>query len=138
MKPILRQGNLVMPREHSDCACYIVGYANAVLEVDKSNMGVALRSVKYSTHTTKEGAREDALVTDETRITILLSGGPWRQCMWLKPDRSDQNEFLLKRPGDYLFWEPGYFHNWQPLGDATMLTVSMFRPKLTIREAPET
>ena len=126
-----------MPLQHTDHDCYVVGYANAILEVDKSNVGVAIRSVKYSTHTKTETVRKDAPANEETRITILLSGGPWRQCMWLEPDKSDLVEFRLERPGDYLVWEPGYCHNWQPLGDATMLTVSMFRPKLTVTTKPE-
>ncbi len=139
MKPILRQGNLGMPAEHSDHACYVVGYAQAVLEVDKANTLVAIRGVKYSTHLESAEERPDAPPDDETRITILLVGGPWRQCMWLKPDKSDLVEFTLERPGDYLVWEPGYYHKWQPLGDATMLTVSLFQPRLTltIREEGE-
>lgn len=119
-----------MPTEHSDHACYIVGYSNAILEIEEKNRFVAIRSVKYSTHKKSVKVRDDADPDDETRITILLSGGPWKQSMWLSPDKSDVSQYELVSAGDYLIWEPGFYHNWQPLGNSTMLTVSLWRPRL--------
>ena len=128
----LQNGNLGLSADENDQFRYIVGYANAILEVEKQNRFVTIRSVKYSTHKKSEEIRDVADPDDETRITILLGGGPWKQDMWLKLDKSDLKEFRLEKPGDYLIWEPGYYHNWQPLGYSTMLTVSLWRPKLAI------
>lgn len=133
MNPRKHMGNLSMPAEHTDHDCYIVGYCNAILEIEEKNRFVAIRSVKYSTHKKSDVPRKDAKPDDETRVTILLAGGPWRQSMWLSADKSDEEKVELYDAGDYLIWEPGFYHSWQPLGDSTMLTVSLWRPKLEIK-----
>lgn len=135
--PILLKSNLGMPSKFSDYDCYIVGYANSLLETEKGNRCIAIRSVKYSTHVISDKARPDAQADTETRITILMQGGPWKQCMWLKDDKSDLQEFRLDKVGDFLLWQPGYMHNWQPLGNSTMLTISLFQPKLAFNVEQE-
>lgn len=137
LKPLLIKGNLGVPTEFTDFNCRIVGYSNALLETEKGNRCIAIRSVKYSTHVPSSKIRDDAPADPETRITILLQGGPWKQSMWLMDDKSDLQEFQLDKAGDFLLWQPGYMHNWQPLGNSTMLTISLFQPILAFNVEQE-
>ncbi len=125
--PELKTGNIgITPQSAFDC--YIVGFPSAdgkikpTIEVAEKNTCVDIRSVKYSSHL-KADKKAEKKPDDETRITILLNGGPWRQTMWL--NGKDPLVYSLVNPGDYISWEPGYFHSWEAEGDATLLTVSM-------------
>ena len=130
--PIVQKGNLNLPADFTKHECYIVGYDNSILEVTADNSAVAIRSVKYSTHKIDDPLGYDKIPNDETRITILLRGGPWRQTMWREQNKSDAQEFTLTDEGDYLVWEPGFYHNWAQLGNSTMLTISLFQSKLRL------
>lgn len=106
---------------------YIIGSTPIVefLRADKSNPA-NLTGVKYSHHEVAdpiEGPREP---TTDIRITMLVDGGPWYMHVWSKEaDRSV--EVVLCGPGAFIAWLPGVWHEWRPLGRATMATVSLSR-----------
>lgn len=41
---------------------------------------------------------------------------------------------MLKEPGDYVVWDEGVAHQWEALGDATVLTVRW--PSLPTKPEP--
>lgn len=108
---------------------YIIGFTpvDPILFVDQHTPNADITGVKYSRHRSGDKRSDDASADDQTRVTILLEGGPWKQEMWTPT--SQRITYTLQRPGDFIAWEPGYCHTWEALGDATMLTVSFRRRK---------
>lgn len=129
MKPI--KGNLKTAELGTNHNCYVVGYDNATIGVAKDNTAIAIRGVKHSSHLKADEFREDAEPTEETRITILLEGS-WEQHFWIKDDKSDLIQFKLDKAGDFLIWSKDYCHTWKPLANSTMLTVSLYEPRILI------
>jgi len=107
---------------------YLAGFTPAIplMRVDETHPAW-LHSVKYSHHPVGGTRPEPAPSDPRTRVTILLEGGPWVQTMW-NADRSVEVTLRLAEPGDYIAWQPGYFHSWTAEGRATMLTLSIQRP----------
>ena len=106
---------------------YIVGHTpvDGILYIDQHNPSADITGAKYSKHLAGEKRESDASADDQTRITMIVSGGPWKQQMWL-PD-GERKTCNLSKDGDYIAWEPGYCHTWEALGDTTMLTISFRR-----------
>jgi hypothetical protein len=118
--PRMSKGNL-------GCHEYIVGFTpvDDILHIDKDEPNADITGVKYSKHRTGDKRPTDAGSDDQCRITMIVKGGPWKQQMWL--DGQDRETIELTKEGDYIAWEPGYCHNWEAIGDTTMLTVSFRR-----------
>jgi hypothetical protein len=119
-----------MPKMSSDNVGeneYLVGFTpvDPILFVDQHTPNADITGVKYSKHLYGDKRPNDAGADDQTRVTMLIAGGPWRQEMWTSA--SDRTVHILRAPGDYIAWEPGYCHVWEALGDATMLTISFRR-----------
>lgn len=115
---------------------YLVGFTpvDPILFVNKDTPNADITGVKYSKHLYGDKRPIDAEADKDTRITMLIAGGPWRQEMWTST--TERTVHILRSPGDYIAWEPGYCHTWEALGDATMLTVS-FRRREELLEAEQ-
>ncbi len=107
---------------------YVIGTTPVVemLRVDNSANRVYLVGVKYSHHRRDEPSRGEREPDEYVRITMLVDGGPWRQCLW-KRDTPHMIEVTLNEPGDFVAWEPGVWHQWWPQGPASMVTISFQR-----------
>jgi|GEM_PF-2813278 len=103
---------------------YFVGFSATVnfLCVDETHPA-SLVGVKYSTHEVNDTAGPRP-PDGHVRVTMLVSGGPWRQRMWSE-DTLASVELLLNSPGDFIAWTPGLLHQWWAQGPATMVTVTL-------------
>lgn len=97
-----------------------------MLRVDNSTNRAMLVGVKYSRHRPTDEPKGDVKPDVFTRVTMLVDGGPWEQRMW-NPDEGLDVTYRLNAPGDYIAWQPGPFHRWNPIGNATMISVSYIR-----------
>ncbi|MCG8601076.1 MAG: hypothetical protein MI807_13115 [Verrucomicrobiales bacterium] len=107
---------------------YIVGHTpvDIIMHIDQVAPKADITGLKYSQHLAGDKrSGGDAAADDQHRLTMLVSGGPWKQEMWL--DGGERETLELSDEGDYIAWEPGYCHTWEAVGDATMLTISFRR-----------
>lgn len=106
-------------------AVHLVGFSprrSSLRYVDERESPATLIGLKYSHHKPTDrslGARD---ITPDRRLTVLISGGPWRQRVW-REGAKDDVEYVLTKPGDYIAWDGGLRHQWWP-GDATMVTLT--------------
>ncbi len=110
--------------------------AQELLDLSSNTHICQLIGLAYSTHRAKSKAKLDIPEDAYDRITILVSGGPWTQRMWLVGEDVDTT-LTLTESGDYIMWDPGFRHEWTPPQDhdTVMLTLTIRKwPKQTMKK----
>ncbi len=86
----------------------------SILRVDETDHRAELVGVKYSNHYLDDNPKGNRKPDEYTRVTMLVSGGPWEQRMWNPRTRLNVTYRLNA-------WQPGPYH---PRGQATLVTVT--------------
>jgi quercetin dioxygenase-like cupin family protein len=76
---------------------------------------IAILEVKWAVHKAGESRLQWAMNLEATTLAILIQGRFRLQF--------PEEEFLLSREGDYVFWFPGVPHCWSAESDSTILTI---------------
>ena len=106
---------------------YVIGFtaADCKLCLAWPTFPAYLVGIKYSKHYLSDPPVGERPADAYVRMTMLVEGGHWYQKSWLIGGGSLELE--LQDTGDYVCWEPGVVHEWRPLGEARMLTVTFKR-----------
>src|SRR5437867_4431819 len=82
---------------------YVIGTTPVCefLRVDEGDHAAGLIGLKYSHHSVTDPACLDRKAYDHVKMTMVVSGGPWRQWLWI-PGTQQSVEFTLSGPGDFI------------------------------------
>lgn len=91
---------------------WFLGHFITPLDDPRSN---SILEVKWAVHKAGESRLQWAKNLEATTLSILIRG---QFCL-----QFPEEEFLLSREGDYVFWLPGVPHCWSAKSDCTILTI---------------
>ncbi|MEK7606433.1 MAG: signal peptidase I [Patescibacteria group bacterium] len=72
--------------------------------------------IKY--HVAKKGEHNEVVASSKAQSLTILIRGEFKISF---PEQS--KEFILKKEGDFIFWNPGIGHDWEVREDSLLITV---------------